>query len=172
MKKTILEHALIVLALFAALSNTLWGQSGPGAADMGSYLLQIHQRIIGVGKALLDADDALLFRLRKKRPVDVKREAGRLFSARRQIVLLRRLAARIEPQVSTSDPHRAKIQSLKALFVRVIKAHQERMKAICTLAGEEIRAAAEDFAANCPPQAPAASGSRRIQPLRGVSDAL
>ena len=161
---------------------TLAGLIGPGPAvaakppgydpekKLGEYVHQLYQRALVVGKALLEAEEALIFRLEKKRTVDVKREVARFFSARRQIRSLRILAFHLEKRIPPGDPRLAKIQSLKGNIALVVQGHRKLAAKLNALAGDEIRKAAAEFEAACQEQ-PGEPASPTL-PIRSLSDGL
>ena len=152
--------------LFAFLFGALFPMNA--APDLGNLVLQLYQRVLEVGKSLLDAEDALLYRLEHKRPVDIPRETGRIISARRQIFLLRVMAARLEKRLSVGNPQLSQILAAKEKFPQVIKGHQQRWPKLQALAGPEIRQAAKELLAESGPPKPLELED--FLPIGGISD--
>jgi len=161
---------LVMLAVLVAGATASRAQA-PRRATLtpADQAVRLYQRILTVGKALLDLERATIFRLEKKRPVEVDRVVAKIVSARRQIGSLRRLARRFEEQIPSADPKRAKVESLRTNFGLVLDAHRKYMQRLRALAGKEILAAL-DALEHETRAAPASLPATSPYPLRSMDD--
>lgn len=163
-------HAWLVVIVLLVAAGAWPRETAAAPPDLGALVLQLHQRVLAVGQSLLAAEDALIFRLEHQRPVDIPRETGRIISARRQIVLLRRLALQLEPRLPPGDPRFPEILAAKGRFPQMIQSLRERWPRLQALAGPEIRQAAQEIIAESGPLVPL--DVEDFLPLAGISDGL
>ncbi|MBF0547977.1 MAG: hypothetical protein HQM08_26305 [Candidatus Riflebacteria bacterium] len=114
--------------------------AGPGnnTFDPANAVSKIYQRILAIGRHVLENDERIIIRLTKKRPVDYERVIARYRSARNQIVKLRRSANFLEKQILSSDPKLAKIHSQKARIPYINEAHKKNLAKLNELSGNRL----------------------------------
>jgi hypothetical protein len=138
------------------------------AADPGTQVLRLTQRINGIVQHVLELEQAILVRIEKKRPIDWERMASRLASARRQIRSLRRVARHFEPQIPAGHPARAQVESLRSQLKHALVRHRELAARIVAGGGEACRHALSQIESVC--QDPMLESIAGSFPVRSIDD--
>ena len=146
---TLVAVLLVIGLLLAATEVTAATPSTRKGQPLGLYAQRIYQRILALGASLLTFEKELIFRLEKKRPVDLEQAVSRFRSARDQIRRLRRLGVYLKRRLPPGDPYRPKIDSLAARLAYAVEAHRKNMATLKTLAPAEVIEAAQAVGEAC-----------------------
>lgn len=137
-----LRNRWLLLALWSLLA--IGGPLGAAAPDgRGQRVLQLYERVLMVGEALLEFEQVVLQRLERQRPVDVARAVARFRSARDQMKRLRKMARKMEKELPPGEPTLPAIEKWKARIPEFRTAHRSNMQRIKTLAPAEVSASGE-----------------------------
>lgn len=131
MKK--LKISVLWLSVFILISGASLPAAEKDFMPAGRYAQMVYLRMISIARTILEYDAEVIFRLENKRKIDKPMVKARFISARLQFKKLLKLGRRLENKMTSSDPDRARVESLRKRLPYFIKSHQSNMIKINSL---------------------------------------
>ncbi len=108
----------------------------------GEIVLMLYDKIYGLAKRLVDFEEFLLFRLKKKRPIDETRAQASLYSGKKQMKRLYQKALRLQARLPAGDPALAEVELAKLRISGLKPEHMSNSAAIAKILGDKSPLAA------------------------------
>lgn len=98
--------------------------------EIGRYAEIVCLRMIAISQTILNFEKQVLEKLEAKRNVDKNKFQARLISARLQFRKLLLLSKTLDKKMSSSDPARVRVQSLRKRLLYFVSAHRKNIELI------------------------------------------
>ncbi len=132
-RKNLIRAMLTILLLAfcqsAGYTQKQWDKEG---LPPGRYAEMIYLRMISIAQSVLQLEQQTIERLTARKMVDRTKFHARIISARLQMQKLMRLGTSLEKSMASSDPARAKLESLRQRLFYFIAMHKKNIEQIIT----------------------------------------
>lgn len=122
---------LLIAFVFVNLSGYCKTVNG---IENGRYAELVSLRMISIAERLINYEDEVIFRLKKKRDIDEKTVIARIISARLQFKKLIKLKRYLIKNMKSSDPKIARVKALNQKLRYFVTLHRKKIKILKSLA--------------------------------------